>query len=304
MGMNPALAGRCQMAPLTPWNRSLFRGFTFPRFAGLLERVPDSSRVLAMGLSVDGQPSGLALLKRTDVVTMELLSVWVEPGHRCRGLGSGLMQECEMEAIRRGIRNLTTRFRTTIPERVAFEALLRREGWDGPSLRMLILEAEFEEIVKSPFMRSPPPLEPDFEILPWHEVGAEEIEHLGREGNFSVEVWPLNFGDNFHRETSLGLRYRGELVGWVVNHPVSPEMIRFTTSYLRDDLQRRGRFAAVQAESVWRLKETPVHRGIWSVPVEFPRMLNFARKRLAPYCYSVSESRGWEKNLTGSGPGR
>lgn len=283
--------------PLTPWDAGWFSGFTFPRFAPLLGRVGRGEGILAMGLEIDRRPVGLALSKAPGPGAAELLSLWVEPDLRGMGHGTRLLKAWEDCAASKNFCDLKTIYRTTLPMHQAFERVLEKCDWSPPVLRMLVMEAEFDEIVQSPFMQSPPPLDPDFEILPWHEVGADEIERLGAPGQFSVEVWPLNFGPDYHRETSLGVRWRGELVGWVVNHPISPEKLRFTTSFLRQDLQRRGRFAAVQAESVWRMKDTPMHQGIWTVPVEFPRMLAFAKKRLAPFCFAVSETRGATKRI-------
>ncbi len=228
----------------------------------------------------------------------QLLSLWVEEPYRKAGLGLALLQASESAAEKAGCARLKTVYRSTLPDRVAFEKTLCAAGWQPPALRMLVLETSYERMMASPVMQNPPPLGEGFTLLPWSEVPAEAIEAAAAKRCFHKEVWPPNYGENYHRETSFGVLFGGELVGWIVNHPTSdPAVLRFTTSYLRDDLQRRGRFASVIAESVRRTRPSGKERAIWTVPVFFPRMLSFARRRLAPFCDRVSETFGVEKIL-------
>ena len=45
--------------------------------------------------------------------------------------------------------------------------------------------------------------------------------------------------------SSLGLRYRGEVVGWVINHRMDERTVRFTCSFMRRDLARRAAILAL-----------------------------------------------------------
>ena len=61
---------------------------------------------------------------------------------------------------------------------------------------------------------------------------------------------------------------------------------------MRDDLQRLGGLIAVYAASINRFRAVGFTDGIWTVPVEFPRMVAFARRALFPYATAISETRG------------
>lgn len=93
------------------------------------------------------------------------------------------------------------------------------------------------------------------------------------------------------------MRYRGEVVGWVVNHLFDATTVRFTCSYMRDDLQGRGRLVAAYAESINRCRAAGITEAIWTVPVQFPRMVAFSRRHLMPYTTSLTETRGSYKSL-------
>jgi GNAT superfamily N-acetyltransferase len=236
----------------------------------------------------------MILFHKTLPSSAVLRSVWVEPDYRRRGVGGILLQKGTSALAKLGTQRIESIHRSTLEEKTAFEALLARAAWSQPRLRMMVLESTYEGMLRSPVMANPAPLDPRFTLVPWHEVETQEIERLAVGRHFHVEVWPPNYGPDFHRETSLGVMFGGELVGWVVNHAKAPGILRFTTSWLREDLQGRGTFAAVIAESYHRTAGTGYDHGIWTVPAIFPRMVAFARRRLAPYCYRVSETLGSE----------
>jgi hypothetical protein len=83
----------------------------------------------------------------------------------------------------------------------------------------------------------------------------------------------------------------------VVNHPFGPGKVRFTCSYMRDELQGRGRLIAAYVESINRCRAAGITQAVWTVPMIFPRMVAFARRHLIPYATSHTETRGSEKNL-------
>lgn len=288
-----------QIREVSSLDAPLFAGFTFPLYRDRLLLGAWRQKILALGAWRGSRPVGLALFEKTTTTTAVLRSVWVEADCRRRGLGLELLKNGAAALAEQGVRRVEAVHRSTLEDRVAFESLLERAGWACPQLRMMVLESTFEGMLRSPVMGKPPPLDPRFTIVPWHEVDPLEIERLAAGRYFHVEVWPLNYGPDFHRETSVGVMRDRELVGWVVNHPKAPGVLQFTTSWLREDLQGRGAFAAVIAESYHRVAGTGYDHGIWTVPAIFPRMVAFARRRLAPYCYRVSETLGSELIIGG-----
>lgn len=284
------------IAEITAEAGSFFEEYTFPILRKKLSVDGGEKNLIRIGVKLGKTACGLALAEHTVPLGWRLISLFVDESLRNEGIGSALISAIEQAVREKGGARIATVYRTTIPEREAFERLLASQGWSKPALRMLVLEAEFERIARSPFLLQSPELDPGFELVPWNSVPREEIEHLGKRG-FSVRIWPLNYGDDYHRPTSFGLRWQGVLSGWLVNHVHAPGFLRFTSSYLVDELQGKGQFAAVMAESVRRMPSCGMHRGIWTVPVEFRRMIAFSKRRLAPYCESVTQTYGSFKKL-------
>lgn len=280
--------------------RPAFASFTFPRYRSMLDGPAIDYRAICIGMSSDWEPAGLALLTPSaDAAGAALLlSIFIRQDQRRRGLGTRLLQRAEEIAAARGFRELTAVHMTSLPEAHAFEALLRRAGWEPPRLRMYVLRSNLELINRSGWMRRPPALEPEYSLRPWAEVTEEEKLAAAAKSSYHPLIWPGNYPEDYDGHSSLAVRKSGELAGWIINHPMNPRLLRFTCSWLRADLQGRGRMAAVMAASIRRAGEGGYTDGSWTVPTEFPGMVAFARRRLFPYCTEVAETRGSSKKIS------
>ena len=294
---NPERNHRMLIEELHSFQRPAFAAFTFPYYQALLLTPSLASRSICAGVSHDGRPVGLALIENQARNNGNLRSLWIEPEYRQQGIARQLLQRVEEMVMARGLRRLETVYMNTLPEVKAFESLLRGAAWESPHTRMYVLKSDLAHINRSGWMKNPPVLEPEYELRPWEEVSVEEKQAIAALRIYSKEVWPDNSPPNYDRPTSMAIRRGGELVGWIVNHPYEPGVLRFTCSYLRDDLQGRGRMVAVMAESVRRMGPAGYHTGIWAVPMEFPRMVAFSKRRLFPFATEISETRGSGKVL-------
>jgi hypothetical protein len=93
------------------------------------------------------------------------------------------------------------------------------------------------------------------------------------------------------------LRYQGQVVGWVINHRLSPDTIRYTCSFVRKDLQKMGRIISLYAEAAKRQYRANILKGIWTVPLQHQSMVNFVKRHWKPYLNSIEETRGTFKVL-------
>ena len=92
----------------------------------------------------------------------------------------------------------------------------------------------------------------------------------------------------------------GEVVGWVLNHEVQPGVVRFTCSFMRKEISRRGRIIPLYQESLRRLVETGCRRATFVTPVIYPNMIRFIHRWLVPIAEFVGETRGSRKSLRAS----
>ena len=88
---------------------------------------------------------------------------------------------------------------------------------------------------------------------------------------------------------SLGLRYQGEVVGWLISHRIAPDTIRYTCSFTRQDLQKFGRHLGLMSEAIKLQYEAKIPYIIWTIPIHHRAMVEFTKKRISPYLIYLRE---------------
>ncbi len=291
-----------------------FDGMTFPAFRRLLDLEPtvlhpeegDQRRIqpLAIGAWADGAPVGLALgaLPGDQEDAGELLSLYVLPAARRQGIADRLVSRFEDAVRDAGLSRLQTVYTTGKPGAGIFEHLIAGRRWSPPVTRMLVVKFTVAEAMTTTWYQKYR-RRSSFEFFPWKELPRDELRRLqdsqAATGWIAEDLVPWKFA---HRacepHSSIGVRLDGEIVGWVINHQTGPESVRFTCSYIRRDLARRGRIVPLYSESIRRLSETSLTRCTLTVPMHHREMVAFVKRRCAPWVSFVGETRGSEKDLT------
>jgi GNAT superfamily N-acetyltransferase len=278
-----------------------YEKLTFPYFRPWLQQ-PDLD-LIAIGATLASRPVGLLLARASteDERIGQIHSIFVSPDQRRVGVASRLLAraECELQKISKIGASIT--YMDSGPSTPALEALLQELGWGPPSARMLICESDFETITKAPWlsMREFPP---EFEVFPWVDLTASERENLslecGKPNSWFPEVLsPFWFDQRIEPVSSLGLRYRGDIVGWCITHRLDRETIRFARLFVRRDLQATSRAIMLLAQSIYRHESTEVYKAIFDVAAHNIAMLRFVNRRMAPYLKSMRTIRRRYKRL-------
>ncbi|MEO8277810.1 MAG: GNAT family N-acetyltransferase [Thermoanaerobaculia bacterium] len=240
----------------------------------------------------------------------ELLSLFVKPAARCSGIATALLAALEREFAGRGATAMTTVYTAGRPSIPALERVLEKRGWDAPQARTLSVRFPPQAALASDLFsdRRMGALSGRLELFPWRDLDAESRARI--RSTHEAAPWitpalaPWRFeGADVDPLSSIGARYRGEVVGWVINHVVAPGTVRFTCSFLRKDLSRRGRIVPLYRESLRRLAEGGVERATFVTPVNYPNMVRFILRWIAPIAEFVGETRGSSKRLGRPAPG-
>lgn len=306
-----------EIAAIDPADADALKGMTFPSYRHLLllqaaPRHPEQGddrvvQPLGAVARLDGQPVGLILAEAPvnppagEPEVPEVLSVFVQPDHRNRGIATALVERIEEMLRARGFAEVKGTF---MSGRAANDALVRvivKRGWNPPSVRTVTLRFTPRGSRDTPWygrLR----YSDDYEVFPWSELTQEEREGLYRTQAASpwippgLEPWRHDrYG--YDAVSSLGLRYKGQVVGWVINHRLGPNTVRFTCSFMRKDLGRRGRIMPLYTAALERLEASGCEDCLFVTPVEFPNMVHFVKDRCAPYTGVLSETYGVSKRL-------
>ena len=234
----------------------------------------------------------------------ELLSLFVKPAARCAGVATALLAALEREFVRRGATAMTTVYTAGRPSIPALERVLEKRGWDEPRARTLSVRFPPKAALASDLFseRRMSALSGRLELFPWRDLDADSRARIRSTHDAAPWITPALAPWRFEAAgldplSSIGARYRGEVVGWVINDVVAPGTVRFTCSFLRKDLSRRGRIVPLYRESLRRLAEGGVERATFVTPVSYPNMVRFILRWIAPIAEFVGETRGSAKRL-------
>ncbi|MGK0186198.1 MAG: GNAT superfamily N-acetyltransferase [Verrucomicrobiales bacterium] len=281
---------------------------TFPSYKNLLN--PEATfdfEIIPIVAIENNDIVGLALtampIAEGDTRDPSLLSVFVDPASRHRGIGTQLVAACGATVAERGGKTVATKYVDSKPGIRHFEKIMSKCGWDDPISRMLVIKCAQKVLEeKAPWLRRRK-LSPKFEVLDWVNVSEEQREEIKR--SHAEEKWiaedlvPFDHEKNLDKRTSVALALHGKIVGWVINHMVNADTVRFTCSFVRKDLQRMGRVFILYQAASDRMEKHGILHCMWTVPTHHPGMYNFAQKSMVPFSISSHESRGamWQLPL-------
>lgn len=279
-----------------------YEKLTFPPFRPMLRNVDSEKSIIAIAASYLEQPVGLALAEicQNDS-SAQVHSIFVEPPHRGAGIGTALLTRLEEELYHRECTKTELVYMTGKPTTPAWERLLQKCNWAPPQTRMLVCKGQIEKVIEAPWMKKYSRLPSSYRIFPWLEITQEERQAIQQQQE--AQPWipenliPFQCEKNLEPLNSLGLRYRGQVVGWVINHRISSDTIRYTTAFVREDLQKMGRVISLFYEAGKRQVEAKIPNVIWATPLFHKSMVAFIKNHWVPYLNSVEETRGTFKLL-------
>ena len=290
-------------APLEPAEAALFATLTFPAYRSLLTH-PDAPCV-AVGALLDGRPIGLALARPpAGDGRAEVLSLFVEVAQRGRGVGTTLLGHLEGVLAAQGAQVASATYVAGKAVTPALERVVAKRGWLMPVPRMMVFKADIAELGNAQWVDRAE-FEGEFEIRPWVSLDPALLAALRQEQEASrwipEDLVPWRHERGCEPETSLALLRDGAIVGWVLNHRLSDDTLRFSAGWVRPALQRRGRVLGLYAEAGRRALALGYAHATWTVPYHHEAKVAFAKRWMVPYTRRVEESRGTAKWLAPGG---
>lgn len=259
---------------------------------------PDSQEALiALGGFWAGRPAGLLVATLFQATaTCHLLSLFVTPECRQRGLGSFLLHTLEQLARQKKIRTLVfSSLRQEKVERLS-EGFLTKAGWPPFETEIYLARSTIADSSDDPYVKEPFPLPADCELFPWVELAEEEKRKIaaleGSPGWYDHTTSPFAYEEYLEPVTSLGVRYKGEVVGWMITHRMSREILRYSSWFVKEDLRNLG-IAAPLILNAFHLQVFVANIPIASLQIRpgNRRMDLFMRKRVFPYLTHFMEQR-------------
>jgi GNAT superfamily N-acetyltransferase len=298
------------LSPLAaPVNGELYE-MTFPAYHHLLELRPaarhpnlgEERAVQAFGWVArqQGRPVGLALAEAPlpgDAAEPQLLSLFVRPEARQQGIATALVAAVETTARELGHRRLGAVYTSGKPAIGWMERIFAARGWDPPRPGSLVATFAPQDALDSERYR--PTLlrgyQRGLEIFPWSELRPGELDEIKKSDEeqhwIAPQLNPWQYDARHLDASSVGARWEGQVVGWVLNHRVSKDQVRWSISYMHPALSRRGKVVALYHASLSRLVEEGSCRlCTFTTPFSYGPMAAFAERWIAPFARSLERS--------------
>jgi GNAT superfamily N-acetyltransferase len=278
----------------------LYSSLTYPIYRPQLQTINSDGHTVAIGASIGENPIGLVLAEIQEDKTAKVLSLFVIQSYRHQGIGTALLTRLETELYSKGCTNVEFVYTTGQLTTSTLEHLLNKCDWSPPQSRRVICKASTQQMSKASWMRRCRQLPDSYSIFPWTEITSQErfvIQEQIEQSWIDTDLIPFNYEKNLEPINSLGLRYQGQVVGWLITHRTSPDTIRYSCAYVRPDLQKLGRLIFLYAKAVHLQALANIHFGIWSTRLENNFMVNFTKKHMEPYLIYLKETKGASKSL-------
>ena len=233
-----------------------FGRLPFARFTSryTFQRCERDPALTMLGASIDGRPIGLVVVDFTQVdETAVVESIFVEPSARRRGVARKLMDRLELISVESGMKTLSGSWYHDIPSASSVEGLFSSLGW-GASQEQSTVHRGGRRLLEHG-NRLVPKWRPHdgFEIEPWSSLSATDLARISALQDTDEIMTGLHpDGESMlsvSDQTSVVLRHRQEITGWMIHHVLGPEIVRYSSLWLRRDLIGRGLgiFLAIEA---------------------------------------------------------
>lgn len=259
--------------------------------ATLAFRLP---KIILVGVQWQSQPVGfISAISSPDRTQANILSLFVEPAHRQRGLGRQLLT-CMQQVLRdHGCQqvDLTYSSDTTTP---ALEHMLGQHNWLPARPYSLICSTEAKNFEKAPWMYRHP-LPASFTTFPWLELTAEQRQEIQAQRQESLkyppELDPFKEENKIDPVTSLGLCYQGQVIGWMITHRIAPDTLRYSALFVKQDLPKiRCAVPLIAAAIKRQIENAEVTKLTFVVMAYNTPMIRFLQRHLAPYLTSIDQA--------------
>ncbi|NEO79041.1 GNAT family N-acetyltransferase [Moorena sp. SIO4G3] len=281
-----------------------YQHLSLPEFRAQLRELKSKSSFLAIGASYLDKPVGLIVAEILPNNRLaKIRSLFVTSAHRGQGVGTLLLTSLEKELVVRGCTKADFFYELDIIKKsisIKLAALFEKCHWSLINVD-LIYSSNLKKIYQSAFIHKENLLPSDMQIFPWKEITTQEklvIKQTEKENCWIEEgLNPFKYEKNFESLNSLGLRYRGVVVGWMLTERVAVDTISYNCMFVRKDLQKMGRGIALFIEAIKRQKEANIPNGIWFVNQKNNLMIRFVNKYIFPCLTSIKEERVYSKLL-------
>jgi GNAT superfamily N-acetyltransferase len=274
---------------------SILSSLTTPSFA---------TRWVAIEARLAGELVGLLLSEIYPLLRIaQLYSLVVKPKYRHQGIGRQLFAFAEDWLVQEEqVQSIELIYDQTDPFAAPLEKIMASLGW--PSAKLFLIRCHFDAYTFNPpwihlIYHLPSPMS----FFDWKNLLPNErnaIDYLANQGRFLPYLSPFHEEEFVDKETSVGLRKDGEVIGWSITRRPNPLTIRYSSLYVDSSLLHSGIGIQLLVESIRRHKQLPIPHAIFEVNLMEidPSWWRFVKRRLMPMASKIEHLKKAMRILT------
>lgn len=181
------------------------------------------------------------------------------------------------------------------------DEILRALRW--PPSKITALRLFFDaDAFAPPWLHASFSLPDTMTFFPWKELLSEErekIAHFVQQGRCLAIVNPLSNEEEIDDQTSMGLRYKGSVVGWSVTARLNASTLCYSKLYVDQIAPVKNFGIALLLESIRRQKELSIPRAFFELNIAYldQTWRQFVKKRLLPLSDKLEHEKRVEKTI-------
>ena len=268
-----------------------FSSLTYSNLRDKLVHIDTTDSTFAIGAAIFKKPVGMVLaLVNQPSYRGTIESLYVVNNYRDQGIGTTLMRMIEEQLAQKGCKELQLNYRK--PDDVeddVIERIIRKGGWEKPKdVNTLFKLKDWQKVLDASWANVRMPS--SCQVFRWCDLGNEDMRRLKedekRVSNEEEYFSPFVEAD-FDSDSSLGLRYNGQVIGWMITRRLSQDVIAFSNLYVKKDFQGRIFGPLILAESIRIAHDNKIPKAIFVVRNANKRMLGLSNRHLKKFSYEI-----------------
>lgn len=260
------------------------------------------SKLICIGAAEEKNPVGIAVgAFRPQPLYTELYNLQVALTAPYDEVAAGLLQKFEELAREMGSTSIKTIYPREKSEASAFEHLLQKQGWNKGNL--VLLRAYFDvKTFSPPWLHREHPVKKDCSFFMWKDLKIDEREHLKNlveQKAIPYQISPFIRENSIDWNTSIGLRNKAGVIGWMINSAPRRNLIEFRSFFIFPEYYMLGYSMLLLTHSISLVQKDPERQAFLEICIEISdnRWIKFVKNRLLPYAESVERFYESWKNL-------
>jgi GNAT superfamily N-acetyltransferase len=255
---------------------------------------PRNRLLYPIGATLDGIPVGFMIMSFSPLIkAADLKSLFIAEPYRRQKIASRMVQFAAEQLKSVNFKYILATYADRWPETSMVELFLQKNGFHRKDRVFAEFMFDYSQFRPNWFIREYA-WPKKFQVFPWTELTyyeAEKIRERFKHQAFPHAVYPFQEDPSFEPLNSLGLRYEGQLIGWMITERISPEMISYGNLFIEYEFQSKGYSIQLLVDSINIHCRHKIKWGMFKVNIiqASGRWLKFIRRRLAPHADFIYE---------------